>query len=47
MERVGQVRGQDGMEGDGREGWRPPVLRGFQLRRVVFGAEVSLEWFKQ
>lgn len=31
----------------GREGWRPPVLRGFQLRRVVFEAEVSLEWFKQ
>lgn len=29
--------GWKGMEG---EGWRPPVLRGFQLRRVVFG-EVS------
>lgn len=36
--------GWKGMEG---EGWRPPVLRGFQLRRVVFEAEVSLEWFKQ
>lgn len=40
--------GWKGMEGEGgREGWRPPVLRGFQLRRVVFEAEVSLEWFKQ
>lgn len=38
--------GWKGMEGEG-EGWRPPVLRGFQLRRVVFEAEVSLEWFKQ
>lgn len=45
--RTGQRPGWDGRGWKGREGWRPPVLRGFQLRRVVFEAEVSLEWFKQ